>query len=83
MKEVMIRLSSPQRVQQFVVTLAPLDGDFELIADHMILDARSFMGIFAFNLTQPIRLRMHNNNEENMAAIAPYRVDMGESNHEQ
>jgi phosphocarrier protein HPr len=80
MKEVMIRLSSPQRVQKFVGSLIPLDGDFELVAKNFILDARSFMGIFTFDLTRPIRLRIHNDNEKNMAAIAPYLVDMEETN---
>ena len=52
MQEVRIRLSSAKQVQKFVGALAPLEGDFELIADHFILDARSFMGIFAFDLSQ-------------------------------
>ncbi|HPJ01319.1 MAG TPA: HPr family phosphocarrier protein [Candidatus Limiplasma sp.] len=82
MKEVMIRLSTTEQVQRFVGALAPLEGDFELIAHNIILDARSIMGIFAFDRTRPIRLRIHNDNEKNMAAIAPYLVDMEETSHE-
>ena len=83
MKEVQIRLPSTQKVQEFVGVLAPLNGDFELISDRIILDARSIMGIFAFDLTQPLRLKVYNDSAENMAAIAPYRIDMEETDHEQ
>jgi hypothetical protein len=74
-KEVWICLSSAKQVQKFVGTLVPLEGDFELIADHMILDARSFMGIFAFDLSRPLRLKIYRDTAETMAAIAPYQVD--------
>jgi len=83
MKEVWIRLSSTREVQTFVGALAPLEGDFELIADHFILDARSFMGIFAFDLTKPLHLKVYNDSNVNMTAIAPYRIDMGDTDHEQ
>ena len=83
MKEVTIRLSTTELVQKFVGALAPLDGDFELIGDNIILDARSIMGIFAFDLTLPLRLRIHNDTEKNMAAVAPYRIDIEETDHEQ
>ncbi len=83
MTEVMVRLATTQRVQEFVNTLAPLQGEFELISDQIILDARSIMGIFAFDLTKPLRLRVHDDSKTNMAAIAPYRVDMEDAADEQ
>ena len=83
MKEVRIRLSTTKQVQRFVSDLVPLKGDFELVSDHQLLDARSLMGIFGFDLTQPIRLRVYNESPENMAAIEPYRADREEMNDEQ
>ncbi len=82
MKEVLIRLSSTKQVQQFVKDLVPLQGDFELVSDQYVLDARSLMGIFGFDLTQPLRLKIYNDNPVNLAAIAPYRVDVEEKEHE-
>ena len=76
MKEVWIRLSSAKQVQQFVGDLVPLQGDFELVSDHKLLDARSLMGIFGFDLTQPLRLKIYNDSPANLAAIKPYRVDV-------
>lgn len=82
MQEVKIRLSSAKQVQKFVGALMPLEGDFELISDRMLLDARSLMGIFGFDLSQPLRLRIYHDSPANLAAIAPYRVDMEETQHE-
>ena len=82
MQEVWIRLSSAKQVQKFVTDLMPLEGDFELVSDHMLLDARSLMGIFGFDLSQPLRLKIYRDNPTNLAAIKPYRVDVEEKKHE-
>lgn len=72
MKNVFIRLQSIEQVQHFVNTLAPLEGDFELITKKHILDARSMMGIFSLDLSVPIKLKVYNDNEQNMNAIQPF-----------
>lgn len=82
MQEVWIRLSSAKQVQKFVTDLMPLEGDFELVSDHMLLDARSLMGIFGFDLSQPLRLKIYRDSPTNLAAIKPYRVDVEEKEHE-
>jgi len=79
MRDVYIYLPTIDRVQRFVSALTKLDGDFELIRDQYILDARSLMGIFNLDLSSPVLLRVYNDNAENMAAIAPY-VSGGEEN---
>jgi len=71
-KNVYIRLSSIEQVQHFVNTLTSLEGDFELITKKHILDARSMMGIFSLDLSVPIKLRVYNDNEQNMNAIQPF-----------
>ena len=83
MKDVWIRLSSVQQVQRFVSDLVPLKGDFEFIADHLILDARSLMGIFGLDLTRPLRLRVYEDTPANLTALAPYRVQTEVDRHEQ
>ena len=82
MQEVWIRLSSAKQVQKFVATLVPLEGDFELVSDSMLLDARSLMGIFGFDLSQPLRLRIYRDTPATLAAVAPYRVDLEDMKHE-
>ena len=81
MRTVEIWLPSTAQVEKFASTLIPLEGDFELIADNSILDARSFMGIFSFDLTKPIKLKIYVDSEENLRAISPFLTKEG-SNHE-
>lgn len=83
MKKIWIRLSSTKEIQQFVGALASLEGDFELVSDQYILDARSLMGIFGFDLTKPLCLKVHNDSAENLAAIKPYTADTEDTQDEQ
>ena len=75
MRSVYIRLPSPAIVQAFVDTLAGMEGDFELIDDIYILDARSLMGIFSLDLQKPIKLRIHNDTQTNCELLSRFLVD--------
>lgn len=78
MREVQISLPTVQQVQRFVNTLTPLEGDFELINEQYVLDARSLMGIFGFDLSKPITLRIYKDTAATMAAILPFVAEMEE-----
>jgi len=75
MTTVRVYLDSVKKVQQFVGTIAPLSGDFELVSGNFVLDARSLMGIFGFDLTKPVILKVYHDGADNMAAIAPFLVN--------
>ncbi|MDL2294972.1 HPr family phosphocarrier protein [Ruminococcaceae bacterium OttesenSCG-928-D13] len=72
MRMVDISLPATERVQEFVGTITALKGDFELLSGQYVLDARSLMGIFSLDLTQPIKLKIYNDSQDNMDAIAPF-----------
>ncbi|MCL2486328.1 MAG: HPr family phosphocarrier protein [Oscillospiraceae bacterium] len=72
MKEVFVYLPDPETVQRFVGTLKPLKGDFELVSENFILDARSLMGIFNLDLSRPILLRIYNDSPRNIRAISGF-----------
>lgn len=74
MRSVYVELPTSHAVQSFVSTITGLQGDFELISGRYILDARSLMGIFSLDLEHPIELKVYNDSEENMKAIAPFVV---------
>lgn len=83
MKEVWIRLPSTKQVQRFVSALTALPGDFELVDRQYVLDARSLMGIFGFDLSRPLRLKIYQDSPEALAAISPFLADMEGEIHEQ
>ncbi|SBV98786.1 conserved hypothetical protein [uncultured Eubacteriales bacterium] len=72
MTEVFVSLPNAVRIQQFVSAISNLSGDFDLIEGNRILDARSLMGIFSFDLTKPIKLRIYQDSNENLEVIRSF-----------
>ncbi|NCB62328.1 MAG: HPr family phosphocarrier protein [Clostridia bacterium] len=82
MRQVYVRLTSAEQVQNFVKTLTTLDGDFELVSGKHLLDARSLMGLFSLDLSYPIPLKVYNDCAENLGAIKPFLSESEENDHE-
>ena len=76
MKTVQINLSSIDKVKSFVNDIAKFHSDSDLVSGRYVIDAKSIMGIFSLDLSKPIDLTIHD--EENidavMEALAPYIV---------
>ena len=64
MKTVKISLNSIDKVKSFVNEIARFDVDFDLVSGRYTVDAKSIMGIFSLNLSQPIELAIHSDNDE-------------------
>ena len=76
MKSVIIFLNSIDKVKSFVNTLAGFDCDFDLISGRYVIDAKSIMGIFSLDLSKPIELCIHDNDEMDviLEKLKPYMV---------
>ncbi len=74
MKTVTISLNSIDKVKSFVNAISQFDFDFDLISGRYVIDAKSIMGIFSLDLSKPIDLAIHVEDEmdEIMDAISPY-----------
>lgn len=64
MQEEKIRLDSINDVKQFVQTLTQYDDEFELVSNKYVVDAKSILGIFSIDLSQPVLLRIHAEGEK-------------------
>ena len=58
MKEMEIALSSISDVKNFVNTVADYDFEVDLLSGRYAVDAKSIIGIFSLDLTQPVRVRV-------------------------
>ena len=67
MTNVKVRLSSIQDVRNFVDTVTKYNMDIDLSSGRYIVDAKSIMGIFSLDLSKPIDLNIHA--EENVDAV--------------
>lgn len=59
MKTVNVFLDTVEKVKGFVNTVAPLEGDIDLSSDRYVVDAKSIMGIFSLDLSNPLLLTIH------------------------
>lgn len=77
MKTVRISLNSIDKVKSFVNDLSKFDYDFDLVSGRYVIDAKSIMGIFSLDLSKPIDLNIHANQnvDEVLAALSPYMID--------
>ena len=77
MKTVKISLNSIDKVKSFVHDITKFDYDFDLVSGRYVIDAKSIMGIFSLDLSKPIDLNIHadDNVEEIMEMLKPYLCD--------
>jgi len=77
MKTVKISLNSIDKVKSFVNEITKYDNDFDLVSGRYVIDAKSIMGIFSLDLSKPIDLNIHadDNVEEIMEMLKPYLCD--------
>lgn len=74
MKTVQISLNSIDKVKSFVNDITKFDNDFDLVSGRYVIDAKSIMGIFSLDLSKPIELNIHadDNVDEILNALKPY-----------
>ena len=74
MKTVQISLNSIDKVKSFVNEITKFNNDFDLVSGRYVIDAKSIMGIFSLDLSKPINLNIHaeENIDEIMTVLAPY-----------
>ena len=76
MKTVTICLNSIDKVKNFVNDVTKFDSDFDLISGRYVIDAKSIMGIFSLDLSKPIDLSIHaeENLDEILELLKPYMI---------
>ena len=76
MKTVKISLNSIDKVKAFVNDVTKFNTDFDLVSGRYVIDAKSIMGIFSLDLSKPIDLNIHSENQidEILTTLAPYIV---------
>lgn len=66
MSKFTVQLRSINDVKEFVRIVNDFPYDVDLASGRYIVDAKSIMGIFSLDLTQPIEVEIHNDNAEDL-----------------
>lgn len=76
MKTVQISLNSIDKVKSFVNDITKFNNDFDLVSGRYVIDAKSIMGIFSLDLSKPIDLNIHaeENIDEILDVLSPYMI---------
>ena len=76
MKTVKISLNSIDKAKAFVNEVTKYDAEFDLVSGRYVIDAKSIMGIFSLDLSKPIDLNIHseNNIDEILAKLDEFIV---------
>ena len=64
MKTIKISLNSIDKVKTFVNVINRFDAEFDLVSGRYVIDAKSIMGIFSLDLSKPIDLNIHAENQD-------------------
>lgn len=76
MKSVNVMLATINDVKEFVRIVSLYDFEVDLVSGRYAVDAKSIMGIFSMDLSQPIRLDIHSGDPaEFLAAIEKFIVE--------
>lgn len=64
MKNVKVFLGTIEGVKNFVNIVSKFDCDVDIISGRYVIDAKSIMGIFSINLSEPVMIQIHADGEE-------------------
>ena len=63
MKSLNISINSIDKVKSFVNIINTFDGNFDLVSDRYVVDAKSIMGIFSLDVSNALKLDIHDESE--------------------
>ena len=73
MKSVKIKLSTIADVRDFVNIVSKSDTEIDLTSGRYVVDGKSIMGIFSVDLTKPLHVIAHCEEDDGISAqIEPY-----------
>lgn len=75
MKSFNIMLDSINKVKAFVNIVTTCDYDVDLTSGRYVVDAKSIMGIFSLDLSKPIKLDIHGDDDTFEAKIKEFIVE--------
>lgn len=67
-----VKLQSVDMVKGFVNDMSQMEGDVLLLSGKYVIDAKSIMGIFSLDLSQPLQIQIEDWKEEYVPVIEKY-----------
>ena len=65
-----VYLNTVEKVKDFVGIINTFDGDFDLVIDRYVVDAKSLLAIFSLDISNVLRLDIHDETTFEMVTTA-------------
>ena len=79
MKSVNVLINTVDKVKSFVRDITKFENEFDLVSGKYVVNAKSIMGVFSLDLTQPLNVIIHDATMKDVArlqkAMEEFRVD--------
>lgn len=75
MQQVYVKLNNVEEIRTFITTLDKFDINFDLGTGNRVVDAKSFIGVFSLDLSEPQCLQYDSDDPRVLEMIAPYLVE--------
>lgn len=69
-----VLINSIDDVKNFVNIVNRYSFDIDLVSGRYVIDAKSIMGIFSLDLSKPIKVEIHSDDEKIVEELKPYVV---------
>ena len=80
MQEINIKLTDMYSIREFVKEVVLLDYDVDLVQGRYVVDAKSIMGIFALDITSPIKVVANTKDATAFFKTGPGTLDLSSDN---
>ena len=67
--KVEIRLNQFDKIKKFLTEVTKFSSDIDLIRDRYVIDAKSSIGIFTIDLSVPVTVQIHSDNDKEIEAF--------------
>lgn len=74
MLELKIKLNIINDIKEFLATVTKIDEDVDLIKGRYIIDAKSTMGLFTVDLSEPVKIVIHSDNKDFLELFRKWEV---------
>ena len=68
-KEVNVLLNTIPKVKSFVNIVDKFESDIDVMSGHYICDGKSIMALFSLNLLEPMVVKIHSENDEEIKSF--------------
>lgn len=71
-----VLINTFSKARQFCSAVSHMEGEFDLVADRYVVNAKSILGIFSLDLSQPLQLNIYTKEDidQVLEKLAPFLV---------